>query len=251
MQMNTQLKKDDETLDTFYHGRIRILQRTGGYRFSIEAPLLADFIETHAEEELLELGTANGIISLLLTIKPFKSITAIEIQKLLAELASRNIKLNNQQERIKIIQKDLRSFDPGKKYDVVFANPPYYRENTGRLSESTEISIAKHEIKCNIFDVMRKTAELLKKRGRAYFVFSFRRKDDFIKAIRKNGLKINKERHVLPYQGQKPSLFLTECDFRADKNKILNPLILYDSDGHYSEEAERIFAGRTHEATLK
>lgn len=79
MKMNIPIKKDNETLDAFYHGKIRIIQKSLGYRFSIEAPLLADFIKTYPEDELIELGTANGIISLLVSIKPFKSLLALEI----------------------------------------------------------------------------------------------------------------------------------------------------------------------------
>ncbi len=244
--MNIPIKKDDETLDAFYHGKIRIIQKSKGYRFSIEAPLLADFIEPLPGDELLELGTANGIISLLASIKPFKSLLALEIQESLAELASRNVGLNNLQKRIKVMCQDLRMFSPGRKYDIVFANPPYHEKNTGRMSRSMEISIAKHEVKCNIFDVMYKTAELLHEKGRAYFVFSFRRRDDFIEAVHKNRLKIKKERHILPYEGEKPSLFLSECDFRSEKTSTMKPLVLYNKDGCYSEEAEQIFSGRAH-----
>jgi tRNA1(Val) A37 N6-methylase TrmN6 len=58
-------RRDGETLDTFYRGRIRVLQPKKGYRFSVDAPLLADFIRTRAGDEALELGTGSGIISLL------------------------------------------------------------------------------------------------------------------------------------------------------------------------------------------
>jgi len=246
-KMNIKVMRDRETLDTFYHGKIRIFQKVGGYRFSIEAPLLADFIETGSEDELLELGTANGIISLLLSMKLFRSVTALEIQSPLAELASRNVKLNNLQKRIQIIQQDLREFHPGKEYDVVFSNPPYHEGNIGRLSQSPEKAIAKHEVQCTIFDVMEKTAELLKPKGRAYFVFSFRRRDDFIKALTKNGLQIKKERHVVPYEGQKPNIFLSECVLYSSKKRMVHPLILYDINGRYSEEAEQIFSGRPYD----
>lgn len=248
--MNPQLKKENETLDAFYRGRVRILQSDKGYRFSVEAPLLAGFIKTEPEDELLELGTANGIISLLLSEKPFRRVTALEIQGSLAELAQRNVKLNNLQDRIKIVHQDFRKFNPGRKFDVVFANPPFYEKNIGRVSASAEISIAKHEIKCNIFDVMEKTAELLKPRGRAYFIFSFRRRDDFLKALGKK-LRLKKERHIIPYKGQRPNMFLSECDFNSDKSTLLAPLILYNEDGNYSQEAEAIFDGRINDRAYK
>ena len=110
MRLDKKMKEEDETLDSFYLGRILVLQKKRRYRFSVDAPLLADFIKTKASEELLELGTGNGIVSLLLSIKPFQHITAVEIQESLADLARRNVFLNNLEGKITIIQEDLRNF---------------------------------------------------------------------------------------------------------------------------------------------
>src|SRR5512136_754882 len=103
-------RRDGETLDTFYRGRIRILQRRKGYRFAVDAPLLADFIRTRPDDEALELGAGNGVISLLLSVKPFKRITAVEIQEGPAELARRNVELNGLGDRIAIVRADLRTY---------------------------------------------------------------------------------------------------------------------------------------------
>jgi len=111
MKLKRNVKGKDETLDTFYSGRILVLQKKEGYRFSVDAPLLADFIRTRGSDELLELGAGNGIISLLLSIKPFRHITAVEIQAPLADLARRNVKLNNLEEKISgCNEKDPRAF---------------------------------------------------------------------------------------------------------------------------------------------
>jgi len=161
------MKTKDETLDTFYLGRIFLFQKKNGYRFSVDAPLLADFIKTKTSEELLELGCGNGVISLLLSIKSFKQITALEIQKSLAELARRNVILNKLEDKITVIQIDLRRFNSRKKFDVIFSNPPYIdvifsnppyiKRKKGQLSPVLEKSIAKHEIKCDIFNFFQST----------------------------------------------------------------------------------------------
>ena len=104
------LKGDDESLDAFYRGRILILQKKNGFRFSLDAPLLADFIRTEAEDELLELGTGCGVVALLLSIKPFRSLTALEIQDSLFDLAFRNVRLNHLDERIRVLRADLREY---------------------------------------------------------------------------------------------------------------------------------------------
>jgi len=244
MKLTSQLKGEDETLDTFYSGRIFVLQKKKGYRFSIDAPLLADFIQTKASDELLELGAGNGIISLLLSIKPFTSITAVEIQRSLADLARRNVKLNDLEGKIRVIEEDLRTFRPQKRFDVVFSNPPYIRKETGHLSPSAEKSIAKHELKCNINDIMRKTRELLKEEGSAYFIYPAPRKNDFTPVLKEYGLETRTLRFIFPRKGTPPNLFLIQIGYSARQPETLPPFILYDEKGKYTTEANQIFQGR-------
>ncbi len=245
------IKAKDETLDAFYHGRIQVLQKIRGYRFALDAPLLADFIQTTADDELLEFGTGSGIISLLLSIKPFKFITAVEVQASLADIARRNVKLNQLEKRISIVKQDLKKFKPEKKYDVIFSNPPYFKKSEGHLSVSKEKSIAKHELKCTIFDIMQKTSALLKRRGRAYFVFPEKRKDDIAEALEMNNLKMKSKRSIYARSKGRPNLFLVECDSFSQDVRQLPDLVLYDEEGNYSKETQEIFSGRLHASSLQ
>ena len=245
MSLRGLLKDRDETLDPFYHGRVRVLQKRKGYRFSVDAPLLADFIRTEASDELLELGAGSGVISLLLSIKPFRHITAVEVQADLADLARRNVALNGLEDRVRIVEADLRSFDPGKTFDVVFSNPPYIRGGGGRLSLSEEKSVAKHEIKCDIYDIMRKTRALLKADGRAYFIYPEKRRKDLADAVNAHDLKLKTVRPICPREGQAANLFLVECGRVSPETRVLPPFILYGRDGEYTAEAEAVFSGRT------
>jgi len=246
MNLQEPLKGDDETLDAFYHGRIRVLQKKKGYRFSVDAPLLADFIQTQPEDDILELGTGCGIIPLLLSLKSFRNLIALEIQASLVDLAQRNVRLNTLEDRITVVNQDLRTFSPSRKFDVIFSNPPYYARDKGHLSQIPEKSVAKHELKADIFAIMRKTAECLKANGRAYFIYPERRREDFMKAMYEPGLHMQRLRLVLPRVGAAANLFLAECAFSSDMSEEMLPLILFDADGKYSAEAQEIFAGRPH-----
>ncbi len=234
----------DETLDTFYQGRIQVLQKRKGYRFSVDAPLLADFIRFKASDHLCELGTGSGIISLLLSERPFKKLTALEVQPEMAELAERNVRLNHLEDRIRIMRADLMGFHAERKFEVVFSNPPYIKRNQGHLSASSEKSIAKHELTCNIFGIMQKTEEIMHRRGRAYFVFPAKRWEDFSQAVKNNRMHIKQMRFVQPRREAAPNLFLAACGFDEEKMKTLTPLILFNDEGRHSDEAETIFAGR-------
>ncbi len=255
------LRLDGETLDTFFHGRIRVLQKKKGYRFSVDAPLLADFIRTRADDEALELGTGSGVISLLLSVKPFRRIIALEIQEGLADLARRNVELNGLRDRIEVVRADLRTFEPGRRFDLIFSNPPYIRQATGFLSRSEEKSAAKHELHGDIEDIMEKTAAWLEPNGRACFVYPEKRRVDFARAADRRGFRILRFRQVLPRASAPAKLFLVELslavglgpasgDIAAVRTagggdpEIMPPLILFSPDGKYTDEAEAIFSGR-------
>jgi tRNA1Val (adenine37-N6)-methyltransferase len=238
------LRRDAETLDTFYHGRIRLLQKRRGYRFSVDAPLLADFVRTRESDEILDVGAGNGVVSLLLSIKPFRRLTALEVQEGLADLARRNVALNGLEDRIEVVRQDLREWDPGRVFDLIVANPPYVRKAGGFLSRIDEKSVAKHEVLCTLGDILGRTAEWLKPDGRACFVYPENRRDDFARSADDRGFRILRFRRILPRAAAPANLFLAEIGFVAGEPEIMPPLVLFGEGGTYTEEAEAIFSGR-------
>jgi tRNA1Val (adenine37-N6)-methyltransferase len=255
MKATAKTPRDGETLDTFFHGRIRVIQPKKGYRFSVDAPLLADFIRTRRTDDILEVGTGSGIISLLLGRRPFRQITAIEIQPGLAALARRNVTLNGLQERIKVVHADFRTYRPGRKFDLVVSNPPYIPKAGGFLSKSTEKSIARHELRGSIGDLTQRIAGWLKPGGRACFVFPERRRADLLAAAEASGLRVRRWRSVRPRAGEPPNLFLAEVGLTTEGGRgagirgksggeVMRTLVVFRRAGGYTAEAESIFAGR-------
>ena len=191
-----------ETSDTFYRGRVKILQSRRGYRFAVDAPLLADFIRTRESDEGLEIGTGDGVVTLLLSVKPFRRITAVEILAGPARLARRNVALNGLEGKVEVIRADFRRFRPGRRFDLIFSNPPYIKKGTGVVSATAEKAAARREVHGGIGDFLRKTAEWLKPDGRACFVYPERRRADFMKAAEEAGLAARAVRPVHPFSWQ-------------------------------------------------
>lgn len=235
---------EDETLDRFFKGKVQIIQKKKGWRFSIDAPLLAYYIKSDKDSELLELGAGNGIVSILLaSSKPFKKIIALEIQDSLITIAKRNIHLNSLDGKIEVIKGDIKSVDSLPKFDIVFSNPPYQKVREGRISPYTERAIAKHEILCELRDVTRAFSVSMKRNGRGYIIYRTARMKEFEEACERESLWVKRIRFIHSKKGEPSQLFL--CELRKEKceREIEEPLIIYKSEKVYTEEVEKILSG--------
>ncbi len=222
----------DETLDTFFNGTLKVLQKRKGYRFSIDAILLSQFIQIRKNENAIDLGTGCGILPLLLSkMTKGRSFTGVEIQKSLAECARRNVALNHLEKRISILHQDYREltniFPPGS-FDVVLSNPPYRRLRTGRINPSEEKAIARHEINGTIYELVQVASYLLRSKGKCYLIFSSERLVDLMVALRKAQLEPKRLQLVYP-KLKDPSKFVLIESIKASgvELKILPPLILH------------------------
>ena len=223
----------DETLDTYLDGRIEIIQQRRGYRFSIDAVLLSQFVKLRRNEKVVDLGTGCGILPLLLshTTKAV-SFVGVEVQKGLADLATRNVRLNQLESRIAILHQDFRSlqktFPPGA-FDVVLSNPPYRRHLSGRTNPSGEKAIARHEIKGTLDDLISIASYLLPPKGRCYLIYPATRAVDLFATLRGRNVEPKRVRWVHPYADEEAHLILVEAlKTSGVELKTLPPLTLHE-----------------------
>jgi len=238
--------EQEETLDTLFGGRLKVIQKKKGYRFSIDALLLAHFALPGLKGRVLDLGTGCGIIPLILTFhhKGLKAI-GVEIQPALADLARRNAALNRFSSRIAIWEKDLKALDKenrGGTFDVVFSNPPYRKVGSGRVNPRQEKALARHEIKATLRDVLQAAHHLLKEKGRLLMVYPASRATDLIQEMRKIHLEPKRVQFIHSHQKDEARLMLVEAikEGRA-QIKVLPPLFLYDSAHQYTPDAQELF----------
>ncbi|OGQ05016.1 MAG: hypothetical protein A2026_05230 [Deltaproteobacteria bacterium RBG_19FT_COMBO_46_12] len=225
----------DETLDAFFNGEVQIIQKKKGYRFSVDAILLSQFIKIHKDERVIDLGTGCGILPLLLShTTKARSFIGVEIQKGLADCAKKNVTLNHLENRISIIKQDFRelrnTFPPGS-FDVVLSNPPYRKYRTGRINPSMEKAIARHEMKGTLADLISVASYLLPPRGRCYLIFPVLRAVDLFVAMRDEKLEPKRLRFVHPFIGKEAKFILTESiKDSGEELKIMAPLILHEKE---------------------
>ena len=223
-----------ETIDPFMDGRLRIIQSKTGYRFSIDAVLLSDFVTIKKYDTVIDLGTGCGVIPLsLLASKPLKHIYCIEIQPELACQAVRNARLNNLDKKMSVIIGDMRSVPlPAASFNVVVCNPPYRQKKSGRINPDQQRAIARHEIYASLDDIIIAARYLLRTRGRLALIYPAERLADLIEKLRQSGFEPKKIRVIYPDMGANAKLVLMEAWFGGKNGlTVLPPLI---GQGDYS-----------------
>ena len=222
----------DETLDLFLGGTIQILQKKQGYRFSIDAVLLSRFIHLRKKEKAIDLGTGCGILPILLSkTTPVHSMVGVEIQKGLAELARKNVRLNRLEDRIVILHQDYQTLKQGLapgSFDVVFSNPPYRKFHSGRINPSLEKAIARHEIKGTIEDLIETASYLLRTKGRCYLIYSASRAVDLMVSLRRHRLEPKRAQFIHPKGGDAAKFILVESLKESGRERKIAPPLFVD-----------------------
>ena len=236
----------DYTTDTFFNGRIRVKQDREGYRFSIDAILLANQAAPRPEDKVLDLGAGCGIISLILAYRHSGlTVYAVEVQAELARLASTNVNDNQLQDRITILDADMKTLKPDMTagpVDLVVCNPPYRRPDSGRINPNQQRAIARHELKAELQDVIACTRRILKTTGRFVTIYTAERTADILCQMRAGGLEPKYIRAIHSDAHSEAKLVLVEGTKGGNPGlKITPPLILYQENGDYTDEVQRMF----------
>ncbi|MBU4151747.1 MAG: tRNA1(Val) (adenine(37)-N6)-methyltransferase [Proteobacteria bacterium] len=230
--------------DTLFDGKLICAQSRSGYRFSIDAVLLAHFVTPRRHDRILDLGAGCGVISLILASRyPDVTLTCLEIQESLVQLIHYNIHENTLGDRLQVVTGDLCSITglvPAGEHDLVVCNPPYYRADTGRQNLNQEQAVARHEIKARLDDVVQAAAFAIKTKGRLAMIYPASRITSLLSTLKHNRLEPKRLRVVYSYPGVDATLCLVEAvKCGGDELVLLPPLYIYDQPGgDYTPEVE-------------
>jgi tRNA1Val (adenine37-N6)-methyltransferase len=234
------------TTDTFFNGRIQVKQDRGGYRFSIDAILLANLAVPRPEDKVVDLGAGCGIISLILAYRhPGLTVYGVEVQAELARLAIFNVQDNQLQDRITILDTDMKTLNPDMTagpVDLVVCNPPYRRPGSGRINPNHQRAVARHELRANLQDVVASARRILKTTGRFVTIYTAERTADLLCQMRADSIEPKRIRTIHGDAGSAAKLVLIEGIKSGNPGlKIAPPLIVYQENGDYTDEVQRMF----------
>jgi tRNA1Val (adenine37-N6)-methyltransferase len=237
---------NEETLDEILAGRLRIFQKKKGYRFSLDAILLAHFVALKSKGKVIDLGTGSGVIPLILAARfPHIAWTGLEIQSELAQLANRSVQLNCLQNHINIVKGDackIKTIFPAHSFDAVMFNPPYRKINSGRINPDQEKAIARHEINGSLQEFLQAAKYLLKPAGKVFTIYPAKRLAQLVSLFRANSLEPKRMKFVFSDADSAAEFVLAEGRAGArEELKIESSLVIYDKDKKYTSQMKGIF----------
>ena len=223
--------KDGERLDKV-DNNISLIQKVNGFSYGTDAVLLAAFVRKMSKKTAVEFGAGTGIVSLLCEeFSKFNKIYAVEVQEEYYEILLRNIELNGSS--VIPVNSDIRNltvFNFENEVDVVFSNPPYMKDTSGRHSSDTGKNTARHEIKGTIDDFCQAAGRILKHGGLFYCVYRPDRAIDLFVSMRKYNLEPKRLINVYPYSGGRPSMILVEAKKGASSSLfVTKPFVVFNS----------------------
>ena len=248
-----------ERIDDLQRNGLGIIQKQNGFCFGMDAVLLSGFVRGKKGGTAVDLGTGTGIIPLLLSAKTdFAHFYAIEVQSVMAEMAARSVFLNGLEQKIDILQGDLREILREKqeaafprvipdetgtvrlsfgKFDAVTANPPYMKYAHGLQNPGEQKAISRHEVLCTLDDVCAAAGKLLKQGGHFYMVHRPQRLIEITEALTRYRLEPKRMKFVHPFLDREANMVLIDAVKSAGHEcRVEPPIIIYREPGRYTDE---------------
>lgn len=239
-----------ESMEDIGFGGLKLLQSEDGFRFGIDAVLLADFAcRQHPEaKQIVDLGTGNGAAAFIMSHKMENAfITGIDVQEKAIDLALRSRALNGLDNRMDFLRCDAATLPKTLPQlrgtiDSVVSNPPYVERGAGLTNDGDSRFISRQETTAGIEEFISAAAFLLKDRGHFFLVHRPARLVDIFFFCRKYALEPKDIQLVRPRRDAKPNIVLVHCTKNGGKELVYLPdLHVYDKDGKYTPEIMKIY----------
>ncbi|MEG1647418.1 MAG: tRNA1(Val) (adenine(37)-N6)-methyltransferase [Bacilli bacterium] len=224
-----------------------IIQNTEMFNFSLDSVLLPNFVTINPNiNRILDIGTGNAPIPLILSKKTNAKIVGVEIQKEVFDLAFKSVELNNLSNRISLINDDILEYSKKQEsdiFDVITCNPPFFKVNkSSKLNNIMFKTIARHESMLNLAQILKVARKLLKNNGIIALVHRPERLLEIVNEMQKNNIEPKKIQFVYPYENKDANILLIEGRKNGKPGlKILSPIYTHKADGEYTDMIKKYF----------
>ena len=226
---------------------LKIVQDNEMFNFSLDSVLLPNFVTLNKNiTKILDIGCGNAPIPLILSTKTDARITGVELQEEVYEMAVDSVKLNNKQDQINIINKDINDYYKEIEtdtFDVITCNPPFFKYiETSNINKNDYKTIARHEVKLNLNQLFNIAKKLLKNNGVIAIVHRPERFVEVIEEMKNNNIEPKRVQFVYPKKNMEANIMLIEGSKNGKPGlKILPPLYTHLDNGDYTEEVKQYF----------
>lgn len=225
-----------------------IYQDDDWFKLSMDSVLLANFVTINmGVKNIIDFACGNAPIPMLLTYRTNAMIYGIEYQKCIYELGVESIKENGLEDKIKLINGDVRNIRDifnSEFFDIVTCNPPYFKKSdSSHLNDNEVKAIARHEITLKLEDVVKSASYVLKNRGVFEMVHRTERMIEIIEVMKKYRLEPKRIQFIYPKKGKNSDLFLIEGVKNGNVGlKMLSPIVLHEEgNDEYTDEIKKLF----------
>ena len=206
--------KDDEIIEKL-DKRLQIIQKNDGYKYGEDTILLFKLFQESLNKKnikLLDIGTGNGILPILLSDNEFLSeLIGIDIQRENIERAIKALELNKIRKNIIFECMDIKEYKNSNYFDVIISNPPYMEDNGKKINENEHKAISRHEIKLTLSEFISNAKRLLKPIGSLYFIHRTHRLVEIVKSLDKNNFSIKRMIFIYSTKNNKSSMVFIEA----------------------------------------
>lgn len=228
--------------------RLKIIQRKDMFNFSLDSVLLSHFVFIPAKtKKIIDFGTNNAAIPLILSELTKANIIGLEIQPEAVELALENIRLNGLNNQITVENVNIIDYtvNPNEKADIVICNPPFFKVGEqSNLNENKFLQIARHEIMITLEQIIVSAARILDNNGRFAMIHRPDRLVEIIELMRKYRIEPKRLKLVYPKHGCAANMILIEGRFQGKAGLVIEePIYAHNDDGSYSEQVREMFLG--------
>ena len=231
--------------DILDYKNLKIYQDTDFFSFSLDSIILANYSTLRLRDKnIVDFCTGNGVVPIILSHRTKSNILGVEIQKKLCDLTDKSIKINKLEDRIKIINSDIKIFSREhlNEFDLVLCNPPYFKNyDMSTKNLSYEKMVARHEVLLNLNDLVACAKKVLKDNGTFSLVHRTDRLMEILECLKKNNIEPKRVKFIYNNINSSSTLVLIEGQKVGKVGMIVDkPLIMYNLDGSMTEEYKKL-----------